>query len=167
MGGSIGASRQGGKTKIIILVAVLVLVLVGAGVTLALYLGGVFSPAAATAKGKTAAAVVKPKGPPIYIPMDPPLVVNFERNGQIGFLQVTMQLMTREKDVVDKVKSNMPVIRNNLLLLIGSKTYKDVDTLAGKEKLRNECMATVNKVLQQVGAHGEIAAVYFTGFVMQ
>lgn len=164
--------RQAGKAKVIILVAVVVVLLLAGGTTAALYFGGVIghSKAAAAEKGadgKAEAAAEKPKGPPKYLALDPPLVVNFDRQNGVGFLQVKMQVMARKQDVLDAVQANMPMIRNNLLLLLGNQSYKTVNSREGKEKLREESKKEVNNVLADVGAEGRVEAVYFTGFVMQ
>ena len=167
--------RQAGKAKVIILVAVVVLIVLAGGTTAALYFGGVIGHSAPAAEGDQATeqpaaedkAKEETKAPPKYLALDPPLVVNFERQGGVGFLQVTMQVMARKQDALDAVQDNMPMIRNNLLLLLGSQTFETVSTRAGKEKLREEAKEEVNKVLAKVGAADQIEAVYFTGFVMQ
>src|SRR5690348_14897832 len=44
-------------------------------------------------------AVQKPKepeAPPLYVALDPPFVVNFEGDQLVRFLQVTVQIMTRD-----------------------------------------------------------------------
>ena len=168
--------RQAGKVKVIILVAVVVLIVLAGGTTAALYFGGVIGHSAPAAEGDQAAEQPaaedkakkdEAKAPPKYLALDPPLVVNFERQGGVGFLQVTMQVMARKQEALDAVQDNMPMIRNNLLLLLGSQTYETVSTRDGKEKLREEAKEEVNKVLAKVGSEDKIEAVYFTGFVMQ
>ena len=109
-----------------------------------------------------------PKAPPIYIALDPPFVVNFEAEQLVRFLQVTVQVMSRDPETVDVVKANDPVVRNDLLLLLGNQHYETISTREGKEKLRAEALATVRKVVANAGGKADkIEAVYFTSFVMQ
>jgi flagellar protein FliL len=113
-------------------------------------------------------AAAEPKAPPIYIALDPPFVVNFEAEQLVRFLQVTVQVMSRDPATVEIVKANDPVVRNDLLLLLGNQHYETISTRDGKEKLREQALGTVRKVVTDAGGKAEhVEAVYFTSFVMQ
>jgi flagellar FliL protein len=165
------AHRQAGLSKVVLLLLIiLIFVLIGSGTAAALYFAGIFgSPASGSPAAGEVAAEAKPKPlkPAIYVPLDPPLVVNFERNGRMGFLQATLQVMTREQAVQEAISRHMPVIRNNLLLLLSAKTYADVASREGKEQLRQEALAEINRVLGEQQVEGLADDLYFTGFVMQ
>lgn len=103
----------------------------------------------------------------IYIPIDPAFVVNFASQGKARFLQVTVEVMTREPEVPEKIKLHMPVIRNNLMLLFSNQTYDKVSTLEGKEALREEALTVVQEILETETGDPGVEAVYFTSFVMQ
>ena len=61
----------------------------------------------------------------------------------------------------------MPMIRNNLLLLLSSQDPKELNDRTGKDQLRKAILREIQKVLKnQVGAAG-IEKVFFTSFVMQ
>jgi flagellar FliL protein len=106
--------------------------------------------------------------PALYLALDPPFVVNSESGaGGVHYLQVAIEVQTREPEAVELVKKHMPVIRNNLILLLSSQTHEAVSTREGKEKLRAEALAEIQKILQQEGGKPGVEAVYFTNFVMQ
>ncbi len=105
--------------------------------------------------------------PAIYIPVDPAFVVNFASQGKARFLQVTVEVMTREPEMPEKIKLHMPVIRNNLMLLFSSQSYDGVSTLEGKETLREEALEVVQQILEEETGDTGVEAVYFTSFVMQ
>ena len=106
--------------------------------------------------------------PPIYIALDPPFVVNFEAEQLVRFLQVTVQVMTRDLETAEVLKANDPVVRNDLLLLLGNQHYETISTREGKEKLRAQALGAVRKVVANAGGKADkIEAVYFTSFVMQ
>lgn len=105
--------------------------------------------------------------PAIYIPVDPAFVVNFASQGKARFLQVTVEVMTRQPEMTDKIKLHMPVIRNNLMLLFSSQSYDGVSTLEGKETLREEALTVVQDILEEETGDPGVEAVYFTSFVMQ
>ena len=117
-------------------------------------------------KGKKEEA--KPKLPAQFVELDPPFVVNFEPGATARFLQVAVQLMTRDAHMVEFLKANTPIIRNDLLLLFGNRHVEEVATNEGKEALRTAALQTVRKIVDSEGGKGEeIEAVYFTSFVMQ
>lgn len=143
------------------LIIVIATVVVGGGVggAMALHLFG--SSAKASAKAKA------PSGPPIYLPLKP-FVVNFQADQVVRYLQVSVQVMSRDPKTITLLKQNDPVIRNNLLMLLGSQQYTTLDTEAGKEHLRAEVLAAIRKVaLENGGKPAHVEAIYFTSFVMQ
>lgn len=155
------------KMLIIIIAAVVVLGGAGAG---AYFAFGHKGEAQAAEHGKEGAKGKEEakKGPPIYVKLDPPFVVNFDANGVMRFLQVTVEVMTRDPQAADLIKSNDPMIRNDLLLLFGNQKSADITTLEGKEKLRSDALATVSKVVGTEGGDGKkVEQIFFTSFVMQ
>ena len=136
--------------------------------------------AAAAAEGEGEAAAEAPadaatgdeegatsSAPPQYVEMNPAFVVNLEDDEALRYMQIDIEVMTRDPAVADAVKLHMPVIRNNLLLLFGQKHYHELDTREGKEKLRAEALAEVQAVMtKEIGKPG-VEALYFTSFVMQ
>lgn len=122
----------------------------------------------AAAQGAHTPAKQPERGPPIYVALDPPFVVNFETGQLVRFLQVTVQLMTRDGPTGELLKANDPVIRNDLLMLFGNQRYADISNREGKEKLQREALDVVRRALVGAGGRAELVeAVYFTSFVMQ
>jgi flagellar FliL protein len=156
---------RAGKGKLFILLTVLLLILVGGGAA------AYFTLAGDNTKDKKAAdadEAAHPKGPALYVALDPPFVVNFEAEQLVRFLQVTVQVMSRDPATVDLIKANDPVVRNDLLLLLGNQHYDTISSREGKEKLRGLALEAVRKVVVNAGGKGELVeAVYFTSFVMQ
>ena len=68
----------------------------------------------------------------VYYAIDPPLVVNFEDGSVVRFLQITMEVMARDQKAIDSVQKNMPLIRNNLLLLMSNRNYQIADVARGQ-----------------------------------
>lgn len=102
----------------------------------------------------------------IYYAIDPPLVVNFEEDSAVRFLQVTIEVMARDQKAIDGVQKNVPLIRNNLLMLISNRDYKTLMSREGKEKLRSEALAEVRKITTKEGTP-PIDDLLFTSFVVQ
>jgi len=109
-----------------------------------------------------------PKAPPAYVKLDPPFVVNFEAKGMMRFLQITLEIMTRDPATADLLKLHDPMIRNDLLMLFGNQTYEAISTREGKEHLRLEALAIVAKIIEREGGKAKnVEQLYFTSFVMQ
>lgn len=108
------------------------------------------------------------KLPAQFIAIDPPFVVNFQGNSTARFLQIAVQLMTRDPELVHLVEHVAPIIRNDLLLLFGAQQAETVATPEGKEALRLAALEAVRKIVTEEGGKPEaLEAVYFTSFVMQ
>jgi flagellar basal body-associated protein FliL len=76
--------------------------------------------------------------PAIYVEVQPPFVVNFDAKGVMRFLQVSMQVMTRDHETSELIKLHDPKIRNNMLLLLGSQTYDTISTMEGEGRAEEE-----------------------------
>ena len=104
----------------------------------------------------------------MYVAFDPPFVVNFEAKGMMRFLQVSLEVMTRDPVTADLIKQHEPVLRNDLLLLFGNQTYEMISTREGKEELRKEALAAVARIISDEGGDPKhVEQLYFTSFVMQ
>ncbi len=103
-----------------------------------------------------------------YVAFDPPFVVNFPADSPVKFLQLTVQVMTRDELMEKSIEGNNPAIRDALLTLFGQQTAEKLTTPEGKEELRVLSLAAVRAVMKNEGADPEkIEGVYFTTFVMQ
>ena len=152
------------KFKLLIIIVAAVVVLAGGGGAAWFFMSKGDSKKTDTARHEEA----KPTGPALYVALDPPFVVNFEAEQLVRFLQVTVQVMSRDPETVEIVKANDPVVRNDLLLLLGGQHYEIISTREGKEKLREQALEAVRHVVKNANGKPErIEAVYFTSFVMQ
>ncbi len=151
------------KSKKWLIIGIAAFVVLAGGGAAALMLMG-----SGDAHGKKQAKAQEPLAPPLYVALDPPFVVNFEGEQLVRFLQITVQVMTRDPASVELLKANDPVVRNDLLLLFANQKYDVVATRAGKEKLRADALTAIRHVVQSGGGKSEhIEQVYFTSFVMQ
>jgi len=109
----------------------------------------------------------EPPAPAHYVPMEQPFVVNFNDNGKSRFLQVQLELMTREPKAVKHLKEHAPLIRNNVLMLLSQQPAEMLHSTLGKEQIRLAVLAEIKKVLKQETGEEIVEAVYFTSFVTQ
>ncbi len=159
------AEAKGGMNKMVLIIGALVLLLAGAGGAY-FFAGGSSDTPAAEGEQAVAEKAPEPEAPPIYYPLSPAFLVNYEQDGQIHYLQIEMQVMARDQAVIDQVEANMPAVRNALILLFGDQDYQHLATTQGKEELRQQVLEAVDKVIRASEGNG-LDDVFFTGFVMQ
>lgn len=156
------------KSKKMLIIGIVVLLLGLSGGATAYFMGMLGGDDKVAEEGDAATEEeVVAKQPLNYIPLDPAFVVNFGDQSEVRFLQVTIELGTRDSAMVDQVKEHRPAIRNNLVMLFSSQDPMALNTREGKEKLRAETLAEVQKVLQEETGEPGVENVFFTSFVMQ
>jgi len=155
-------ATSGKKKMIIIIVGALLLVGIAVGATL-FFVGGDKAPDAAAAKQEPPKPV---KGDPNYVELKT-FTVNLGPDDPVGFLQVQVNVLTYFYDVAEEVKTNKPMIRNNLTLLFGQQKSEDLRSQEGKQKLQQQVKESIQQVIDKYGSGGEIDNVFFTTFVMQ
>jgi len=74
--------------------------------------------------------------------------------------------MAHDQKAIDSVQKNIPLIRNNLLLLMSNRNYQSMMSREGKEKLRGEALAEIRGVQKKQGGE-DIDDLLFTSFVVQ
>jgi flagellar protein FliL len=154
------------KKKLLMMVIVAAVVLVGGGVG-AYFMLGSHGDEKGKDKGKKEAKA-EVKLPAQFVALEPPFVVNFDAGASARFLQITVQVMTRDPLLLEFLKTHDPIIRNDLLLLFGNKKVEEVSTNEGKEQLRTAALEAIKKIAKDEGEKPEaVEAVYFTSFVMQ
>ena len=156
--------KPAGKKHLLLYIVIGVLVLALGGVSALFFLkGGDKGKEEAAAEAEAGHEAVKEAH---YLPLQK-LVVNFSQRGPARFLQVDLQVMSYDPAALKALEENMPMVRNDILLLLGGQTYEEVSTPAGKEKLRAAILAAVQHILDQYAKGKKAEAVYFTEFVMQ
>lgn len=124
--------------------------------------------AQADAEGKTAAKPKARPAPARYFALEPPFVVNL--NGPADgprYLQVEVQLMTRDNDALDAIRIHSPALRARLLMLFSQVAPEQIADRAGKEKLQAASLAEVQKVLLAETGKKCADDLLFTSFVTQ
>lgn len=156
------APAKGGKMKLIlIIVGALVLVGGSIGGTLLIVGGG------DSAEAEVEEEVEVSRGDPSYVELKPAFTVNLAPEDPVGFLQISMQVLTFNDEVAEELEKHKPLIRNNLLVLFGQQKSAELRAPDGKERLQQSALETVQTVINEHGSGGAVDNVFFTSFVMQ
>lgn len=153
----------GGKKKLIFIVVGGLLLIVGTIVGTVMMLGG----GDESSEAQVEEAVEASRGDPIYIDLKPPFTVNLAPDDPVGFLQVSMQILTFDDVVAEELEKHKPLIRNNLLVLFGQQKSAELRAPEGKERLQKLVLETVQTIIDGHGSGGQVDNVFFTSFVMQ
>jgi flagellar protein FliL len=156
------------SNKLVMFLVIVIAVLVTGGGTAFFMRGQASETAAGDAKGEKGATNAQSRLPAQYVKLDPPFVVNFEAKGLMRFLQVAIEIMTRDPATADAIKKNEPMIRNDLIMLLGSQKYETISSREGKDQLRAEALKVVATIIESEGGEAsKVEQLYFTSFVMQ
>ena len=168
--------KGGSSVLIIIIVAMLVLLLVVGGLVAFLLLGNDESHGASMAQPQAQAqqnAPAKSAKPaskrnndyanmgPIY-PLDQFIVNLLSENGS-RFLKTKIDLEQSDELLTPELDKKKALLRDIIIRTLSSKTYEEVSTAKGKDRLKDEIVGKLNEVLSD----GYIKNIYFTDFVVQ
>ena len=177
--------KKPSMTVIIIIVVILASLLSGGMVGLTMYLlsdddtGQVASPAKAADEDEAddeevaeepeeaEEEVVANEGPAQYHRLDPKFVVSFRDQRTARFMQFTIQIMTRDKDVIKQIQEHNPAVRSSLLLLFDSQTAEAMNTREGKVALLTSITEDINRSLEELAGISGVEAAYFESFLIQ
>ncbi len=106
--------------------------------------------------------------PAQYFAMDPAFVVNLSGAFEgPQYLQVEVQLVTRDPEQLKAISENAPAIRARLLMLLSQVQASDITDLAGKQKLQKSALAEAQKVMTAETGSKCVDDLLFTSFVTQ
>lgn len=113
----------------------------------------------------------KKMAPPQYHSMGSKFVVSFRDKRTARFMQFSVEIMVRDKAVIEHIETHSPAVRSNLLMLFDNQQYDLMQTREGKNQLLKDIAADINATLAAiVGAdkmESKVEAAYFTEFVIQ
>ncbi len=90
-------------------------------------------------------------------------IVNIISADSNHYVKASLTVELTNEETREEVESRMPQMRDAILLLLGNKTYEELQDLQGKRQLKAEIINRINSFLQA----GKVKSVYFTNFVVQ
>ena len=92
-----------------------------------------------------------------------PFIVNIYDGQELRYLKVKVEMEMAGPGVKAVLDGRLAPIRDAILVLLSSKTMQDIQDIQGKNQLKEEILAAVNKHIPP----GQISKIYFTDFVVQ
>lgn len=101
----------------------------------------------------------KAKGMGVLYPLES-FLVNISSDQGPKFLQAQMELELEEAAVEEELAQKRPAIRDAVIVLLSSRSYRDLRDASGVRALRTDLMRSINGLLST----GKIKEIYFTQF---
>lgn len=95
-------------------------------------------------------------------PLDP-FVVNLTDGQGTRYLKAVVQLEMDNEMLSGEIDNKMPQIRDEIIMLLSSKSFDDLSSTPGKRALKRGMVESVNKYLSS----GKVVNVFFSDFVIQ
>ena len=103
---------------------------------------------------------------PVFVELEM-FTANLKDDDADRFIQVKLVAEVRDAPSGEMLKTMMPAVRNEVLLLLGSKASKDILTREGKETLAGEIVVAANHTLEGTAAADGVEGVNFTHIIVQ
>ncbi len=159
--------KKKGRPFLMILLVIVVLILAGVGAGAYFFFFSAPSDeklAAQIAQDETKKATQAAQTGSMGVTVDlEPFVVNLADPRVRHFLKVSITIELTDESAKSDFEKRIANIRNDILLLMSSKTLEEIITLEGKIRLRDEIAARVGRIV----GHDRILNVYFSQFVVQ
>ena len=172
--GEVVEKKSKKNTVLIIVIALLVLLLLGGGFAAFFLLGSHDEPAVESSGGgdathqevKKRSSNTKRSTDHLTIgPMYPmtQFVVNLLSESGNRYLKVALDLELSDIKLQPEMDHKKSLIRDIIIRTFSSKTFEEISTLKGKDKLKDEVLDKINENLSD----GQVKNIYFTDFVVQ
>ena len=101
-----------------------------------------------------------------YYELKPSIVSNL--HGKAKYIRTSIQLMTNRADLLHEIETHTPALRHEILMILAEKKGEDIMDNAGKEALRQELLAALNKVLNEKNEDKDlITDLFFTAYYVK
>jgi flagellar FliL protein len=164
------ASSGGGKKKfILIIVAVVLLIGLAVGTTVFLMISGDGEAEVEALEDAVVEEVIteEPESPAQYVVLKPEFVVSFQVGTRQRFLQASIEVMTRQQAIVDALTLHEPMIRNDIIRIMGEQDFKQLRTAEGRVAMQNQLLKHLKDIMKREADTDGVEAVLFTNLVMQ
>ena len=116
----------------------------------------------ATAHAEDEAA---PSAEVIYVELKPAFVTNYQSR-KMGYLKADVTLKVKGGQTAEAVDRHKPAIRHHLVMLFSSQTMEALNSMEGKEMLKETALSEVVSALQEEGEPAEVQDILFTSFIV-
>ncbi len=92
-----------------------------------------------------------------------PFIVNLADESTGRYLKVRFEVEVDNERVISEIEKRIAQLSDSVIMLLSSKTSREIASYEGKDRMRNELILRLNSFLTT----GSIQNIYFTEFMMQ
>lgn len=166
----VAQKKSGGNLVLIIIIVLLVVLLVGGAIAAFFLLGSDDEAAAGNQPQQQAVqqSAKKMKRSTDYLSIGPmypmsEFIVNLLSESGGRYLKVALDIELGSEEMAPEMDKKKSLIRDIVIRSLSSKTFEEVSTMKGKDRLKDEIVNKINEIL----ADGQIKNIFFTDFVVQ
>lgn len=159
-------SGGGGKSKLVIIIIVAAVLILGGAIAAYFLLGSDDTAEDANAEASEEEVKVN-KEPAIYVGVPEAITSNIPGKSKNRTVQIKMSFMVRGDEAKDNVKTHMPQLKNDVLMLVSQQSADELKTPEGRIKLQEKALETVQTTLKGLVGEPTVEKVLFISFVMQ
>ena len=104
--------------------------------------------------------------PSVYLDLEKPLLTTVQADGRQRYAQVHVALEAESQAVLDAAQVHLPLLRSQLIQLMGSRSFDSLRAPEGRQELAQAMTDKVNELLANENA-AAIRQVLFSNFVVQ
>ncbi len=160
--------KSGGNLVLILIVVLLVVLLVGGAVAAFFLLGSDDETVSTQTQQSTSTSAKKIKRSTDYLSIGPmypmsEFIVNLLSESGSRYLKVALDIELSSEELAPEMDKKKSLIRDIVIRSLSSKTFEEVSTMKGKDRLKDEIVNKLNDIL----ADGQVKNIFFTDFVVQ
>lgn len=103
----------------------------------------------------------------IYIPMQPPFVVNYGGTGRLKYLKTELSVRVNDVHTAASVRHHMPLLRNAMVMLFSRQSEESITTQQGVEQLRETAKEEIIALLETEQSANDVLEIYFNNLIVQ
>lgn len=104
---------------------------------------------------------------PVYVELDPDFIVNYSSSGtKLSYIKTRISLRT-DTAKEGTILSNMPIVRDALVMFLSSRSKDQVTGAIAREETRAAAKQAINEALKEETGTEPVMDVLFASFVTQ
>jgi flagellar FliL protein len=104
----------------------------------------------------------------VYISLGEPLVLNLSsQRSRNTYLQLTADVLIRDSDSEAIIKTHIPAMRHQLIVLLSEQSEKDMKSPEKREEIRKTATAEIKALITELSNNKDIGDVLFSSFLVQ
>ena len=151
------SKKKGGKKKLLFIIVPLLLILGGGSFAAYHFL---FAKKSKTPANQPAKLSNMQLGPMIKLKS---FLTNLANTNRTAYVKVSMSIELKPGANISTFKQFTPQVRNRIIMILSSKTSKEIDSPQGQLSLRHQIARSLNQLL----GDGTVTGVYFNNYLVQ